>query len=109
MKEEKVVPSGMKVQVSLCTEVQSYGVLSHRDLINAWKSMLKATGATHVEVDPDELLFGLIEVTQTHYAQKDFRNPLSQALEDFERTRWAWKRLKDKLEIKRKGRKDMLD
>lgn len=64
--------------------------------------MLRATGATYVEVDPDELLYGLIDVTQTHYAQKDVKNPQTKALEHFCRTRWAWKRLKEKLQKKRK-------
>ena len=81
----------------LCTEQQSYGVLSHRDLIRAWKIMLQTTGATHVEVDEDELLFGLIDITQTHYTQKDLHNPVSQALDDFGYTRWSWKRLKERL------------
>lgn len=79
-----------------------YGVLTQRDLIFAWSSMLKTTRTKHVEVDPDELLYGLIDVTRTQYTQMDLRNPQMQALEDFDRTRWQWKRLKEKLADKRK-------
>ena len=77
---------------------QSIGVLTEQDLISVWASMLKTTQATHVEVEPDVLLFGLINETRTHYTRMALRNPQMQALEDFNRTRWAWKRLRDKVE-----------
>lgn len=97
-----------EVIVPLCTDNQSCGILSERDLIRAWKIMLRATGATHVEVDPDELLYGLIDITQTHYSQKDVKNPQTKAQEDFSRTRWAWKRLKEKVQKRRLEKKNAL-
>ena len=78
---------------------QSLGVLTEQDLISVWASMLKTSNATHVEVNPDALLFGLIDVTRTQYTQMNLRNPQMQALVDFDRTRWQWKRLKEKLLI----------
>lgn len=108
MEETKSMPTGIEVIVPLSAEYQSCGILSQQDLIGAWKLILRATNATYVEVDPDELLYGLIDVTQTHYTQMDVKNPQTKAQDNFCRTRWAWKRLKEKVEKRRLEQKNAL-
>lgn len=80
---------------------QDYGILTHRTLIAEWKRLLRETKATHVEVDLDELEFGLIEETRNHYGRVDVNRPQLQALEDFNHERWWWNRLKKRIERKR--------
>lgn len=77
------------------------GVLTELDLISAWRHMLRETKATHVEVDLDELDFGLIDETRNHYGRVDVSRPQLQALEDFNHDRWWWDRLKKRIERKR--------
>ena len=97
-----ILPRLTKIQ-KMKTTTNSNGILTEQDLVFSWASMLKATQATHVEVNPDQLLFGLIDVTRTHYTQMGISRPQMQTLEDFYRTRWQWKRLKEKLKTSRLG------
>ena len=76
------------------------GVLTEQDLVSVWRHMLRETKATHVEVDLDELAFGLIDSTRTHYMQMDLSRPQLQTLEDFNHDRWWWDRLKKRIEKK---------
>ena len=70
---------------------------TEQDLIFLWVQLLKEKQCTHVEIDLDKLVFGLIDSTRTHYMRMDVHRPQMQALEDFDRTRWHWKRLKEKI------------
>ena len=81
----------------MTTTTNFNGILTEQDLVSFWATMLKTTRATHVEVNPHQLLLGLIDVTRTHYMQMDLSRPQMQALEDFCQSRWQWKRLKEKL------------
>ena len=79
---------------------EDYGILTHRSLIAEWKRLLREMKATHVEVDLDELKFGLIEETRNHYGRMNLHKPQLQALEDFNHDRWWWNRLKKRIERK---------
>ena len=81
----------------MTNKTQHFGILTERDLISAWRSMLKERNADYCEVDVDQLVFGLIDETRTHYTQMGLSRPQMQALEDFSRTRWQWKRLKERI------------
>ena len=74
------------------------GVLTEQDLIFVWKTMLREAKAKHVEVDLDRLAFGLVDITRTHYMQMSLSRPQMQALEDFNRDRWWWNRVKKRIE-----------
>ena len=50
-------------------------ILTEQDLVLAWKYMLREKKATHVEVDLNELEFGLIDATRTHYTQMELTRP----------------------------------
>ena len=80
-------------------------VLSEQDLVSSWQSMLRTSNAVHVEIDFDELCFGLVDATLIHYVQSDLPHPLHLTLQDMGMTKWQWYRLRDRVLQRRREQK----
>ena len=90
----------------MTNEKNSNEVLTERDLVLAWRSMLKERNADYCEVNLDELNYQLMYETRMHYSVKMVNHPLKRMLDDFDRTKWQWLRLYNKVMARRKEMKN---
>lgn len=82
---------------------ESNEILTERDLVAAWVTLLKERNADYCDVDPDELVYQLMLETRIHYSLLEVKHPLKEMLTHFGRTKWQWLRLEKKVKAERKA------